>query len=100
MTGETEPQGSGCAGVLVALAVAGTVGTVAWAAAPAVLVLVIWSAGALALWWAVSRPPAKIDNPSPPPPAGESGYAFSLVEDRPGHWAVQWPRGEVDHEQG
>lgn len=69
------------------VAVVGTVGlgvlAGAWAAAPHIALLVFWAAGAGSVWWAVSRP-AKIDNPSPPPPSTPTGNTkrqFTAVPD-------------------
>jgi amino acid transporter len=94
----SEPEGgspaAGCAvvGVLGAAALG-----LLFTAAPVVGILLVWSAGALALWWSVSRP-NKIDNPSPPPP-GEVSVNEELQVTSLGNGAgyIVYPAGERVH---
>lgn len=55
-----------------------------WAAAPEAVVLTVWGAGGIWLWWAVSRPLPDTANPAPPPeedPSPEEKPQFSIVQD-------------------
>lgn len=60
-----------------------------------VFVLLVWSLGAVAVWWAARRP-NKIDNPSPTPPAPplpKRNPQASIVRDtsHPNRWLIIKP---------
>lgn len=91
---ETAQEPSRAAGGCVLAALVLGLGAVLFVALGERAVLVVWAAGAVALWRAARSVP-RAANPAPPPPpegAGNTNTQFTVVEDRPGHCTINWQK--------